>query len=297
MTLLLGRQSLAVLVLAICTTSVFANQASDLAAIKQRLLSQFTLTQGDNSGIQTPGTIAVLKAYGLILNPDSSLGQCLADSHENVVKGGIITQPKTDRRLSFMIQFLPAANGIPPCPQHIFFGNDEGLWVTNIDVTKSGITFYFLSDPYEGIMYSGPLKFVFEKGPIPSPDQATAMVAEVLTPRAPEAEAAPQPTLQVQRTLLPVQPNVSSGQPSQGSQGSATAPQSQQNPSISDIPAPPSPTDTNHEPPTISLGETKDQVIAAFGQPDRIANLGVNQILFYQTMKVTLTNGKVTNVE
>jgi len=45
------------------------------------------------------------------------------------------------------------------------------------------------------------------------------------------------------------------------------------------------------------LGQTKDTVIAAFGQPMRIAKLGVKEIFYYKDMKVTFTNGKVSNVE
>jgi ATP:corrinoid adenosyltransferase len=58
-------------------------------------------------------------------------------------------------------------------------------------------------------------------------------------------------------------------------------------------PAPPS----DAPPPTIALGQTKNQVTAAFGQPVRTAKLGVKEIFYYKDMKVTFTNGKVSNVE
>jgi hypothetical protein len=50
-------------------------------------------------------------------------------------------------------------------------------------------------------------------------------------------------------------------------------------------------------PPTIELGQTIDQVTAGFGQPLRVAKLGVKTIFYYKDMKVTFTNGKVSNVE
>jgi ATP:corrinoid adenosyltransferase len=50
-------------------------------------------------------------------------------------------------------------------------------------------------------------------------------------------------------------------------------------------------------PPTIAIGQTKDQVTAAFGQPVRLAKLGAKEIFYYKDMKVTFTNGKVSNVE
>jgi len=61
------------------------------------------------------------------------------------------------------------------------------------------------------------------------------------------------------------------------------------------IAPPPPPSDA--PPPTIEIGQTKDQVIAGFGQPARVAKLGAKEIFYYKDMKVTFTNGKVSNVE
>jgi ATP:corrinoid adenosyltransferase len=62
-----------------------------------------------------------------------------------------------------------------------------------------------------------------------------------------------------------------------------------------EIAPPPPPPDA--PPPTIALGQTRGQVTAAFGQPTRIAKLGVKEIFYYKDMKVTFSNGKVSNVE
>jgi len=58
---------------------------------------------------------------------------------------------------------------------------------------------------------------------------------------------------------------------------------------------PPPPADA--PPPTISIGQTMDQVTAGFGQPLKIAKLGVKTIFYFKDMKVTFTNGKVSSVE
>jgi hypothetical protein len=50
-------------------------------------------------------------------------------------------------------------------------------------------------------------------------------------------------------------------------------------------------------PASVALGQTPDQVKAALGQPLREANLGVKVIYYYNGMKVTFKNGKVSNVE
>jgi hypothetical protein len=60
-----------------------------------------------------------------------------------------------------------------------------------------------------------------------------------------------------------------------------------------DIAPPPPPADA----PTISLGQTKAQVTASFGQPVKTAKVGVKEIYYYKDMKVTFTNGKVSDVE
>jgi hypothetical protein len=61
---------------------------------------------------------------------------------------------------------------------------------------------------------------------------------------------------------------------------------------------PPSPANILPTPPrTIALGQTKDQVVAAFGQPQKIANLGTKEMYYYPDMRVTFVDGKVTDVQ
>ena len=64
-------------------------------------------------------------------------------------------------------------------------------------------------------------------------------------------------------------------------------------------PPPPPPPPTGEQPPTktIEQGQTVEQVIAALGQPARIAKVGVKEIYFYKDLKVTFTDGKVSDVE
>ena len=62
-----------------------------------------------------------------------------------------------------------------------------------------------------------------------------------------------------------------------------------------EIAPPPPPADA--PPPTIALGQTIDQVTAGFGAPLKVARLGVKTIFYFKDMKVTFTDGKVSNVE
>ncbi len=66
-------------------------------------------------------------------------------------------------------------------------------------------------------------------------------------------------------------------------------------PALASIAPPPPPPD--QPTPSVSLGQSKEEVVAAFGQPTRIANLGNKQILYYADFKVTLVDGKVTDVQ
>lgn len=71
------------------------------------------------------------------------------------------------------------------------------------------------------------------------------------------------------------------------------APMQRQYEDLAPPPPPPAPA------PTISMGQTKSQVISAFGEPQRKAAAGPREIFFYTDlkMKVTFTNGKVNGIE
>lgn len=62
------------------------------------------------------------------------------------------------------------------------------------------------------------------------------------------------------------------------------------------IPPPPPPPPDAPPPKTISLGQTTDEVVATFGQPQKVVKLGAKSMYYYPDMKVTLINGKVSDV-
>ena len=55
--------------------------------------------------------------------------------------------------------------------------------------------------------------------------------------------------------------------------------------------APPAP------PKTLSIGMTIDEVVASYGQPKDIVDLGAKKIYVYKDLKITFTSGKVSNVQ
>jgi len=50
-------------------------------------------------------------------------------------------------------------------------------------------------------------------------------------------------------------------------------------------------------PVTISLGQTIDQVKAIQGEPQKIMDLGAKKIYVYKDVKITFTDGRVTDVQ
>jgi hypothetical protein len=228
------------------------------SAIQAKLLSQYTLTKAtaDRSTIITAGTVIVLKKDDLRL---LSLDHRYALG--NTYANGVIKQ-------SFLTKTTPDGAART-------FVAGEKLWLTRIlfEAKGDGVQLEFLSDPFDDARYWGTLKFPFAKGSPPNPDEFANTVAQVMKPddAAPAAAVAPAPPA----PEPPAPPPVVQAPP---------------------LPLPPPPPPPDQPPPTIGLGQTKEQVVANFGQPNRIANLGVKQILYYKDFKVTLTGGKVTDI-
>jgi hypothetical protein len=261
-----------------------AAQIVDPAAIQQKLNAQFKLTKAtaDHSDIVTAGDVVVLHKDGLMMCSSAS-----SYAYSNTYSNGVLAANQKNRAKdavkSFGLGRIPvvgsggsaadaANNG---CASRKFVAGEK-FWVTGIALQKDGILVSTFSDPYNDVRYYGEIKFPFAKGSVPPVDDFVKTVAEVLT----------------------VQPADDQG--NQGDQGgqsaAAPAPEPAAAPAaISTIAPPPPPADA--PPPTIEIGQTKDQVIAGFGQPARIAKLGVKEIFYYKDMKVTFTNGKVSNVE
>jgi hypothetical protein len=66
---------------------------------------------------------------------------------------------------------------------------------------------------------------------------------------------------------------------------------------VGQTPPIPPPDQAPTPPKTIALGQTKDQVMAIFGQPQKMATVGAKEIYAYPHMKVTFVDGKVSDVD
>jgi hypothetical protein len=247
--------------------------------IQEKLVSQIKLTKptADHTDIVTAGDVLVLHKDGLMM--------CSSDSSyafSNTYSGGVLAANYNNRAKdaakSFLRGRLPFGGGGSAtdaanngCASRKFVAGEK-FWVTGITLQKDGILVNTFSDPYNDVRFYGEIKFAFPRGSAPPVDDFVKTVSEVLT----------------------VQPADDSGQGNQGDQGAQPAPAAAPA-SMQAIAPPPPPADA--PPPTIAIGQTKDQVTAGFGQPVRIAKLGAKEIYYYKDMKVTFTNGKVSNVE
>jgi hypothetical protein len=107
--------------------------------------------------------------------------------------------------------------------------------------------------------------------------------------------AQPGPVLQtISQVFTLDKPDKGDSQQSQGAPAHAPAA-----PAATSQPAPiaPPPPPADQPPANIEVGQTVDQVVAALGQPQKIAKVGAKQIYFYKDLKITFTNGKVSDVE
>jgi hypothetical protein len=256
-----------------------AAQANDpLMAIQQKLKSEIKLTRtlGDRSDILTAGTIVELRADGLMMYGVESP---LAPS--NTYKNGKIGQGMGGFGKDFAISMLsPDATTASDYPHRKFMAGEK-VWVTSIAALKDGVLFQLYSDPYDDVRYYANLK-------VPYPNKKEVPPVDVV--------------VQILADVLAVVPSDNQNDQSQSATPPAPAGFQAPAPAVAPPPVPleaiaPPPPPTDVPPPTIAIGQTKDQVSAAFGQPQRLANLGPKEIFYYKDMKVTFVGGKVSNVE
>ena len=248
-------------------------QGQGSAAIQKKLESEYGLTKttDDKTDIVTAGSVLVLEKDNLLMLDATKANPCA-----NVYINGAITQNgicRAGKRFGGLTKHVPGLGSMPDSSGSRTFVTGEKFWVTKIEVKDSGkqpgMVFSFYSDEINNTRYAASLLIPFA-GPVPAPDDALKL-AEVVIKVAP-AEDAKQ-------------------------QASAQAPgqtQAASDPPPSQIAPPPPPA---ADPANISEGQTKQQVVAALGQPLKTSKVGTKEIYFYKDMKITFVNGKVKDVQ
>jgi hypothetical protein len=133
----------------------------------------------------------------------------------------------------------------------------EKFWITAYSVTDKHVILLVYSDPFNDVRYYGQIKFPFQKHNIPTADEVMKTIAEVVDVQPPDNST-----------------------PSDASAGNQSPPDN-----------------ASSTPKTIALGQTKDEVVATLGQPQKVVNLGAKEIYVFPDMKVTFLNGKVADVQ
>jgi hypothetical protein len=273
-----------VVMVAFSTVAIEAQVGDPATLIQEKLVSQIKLTKAaaDHSDIVTAGDVVVLHKDGLMMCSSAS-SYAFSNTYTNGVLAPNLKNRAKDAAKSAIFGHLPFGGGGSAadaanngCASRKFVAGEK-FWITDIKVQKDGILFSTFSDPYNDTRYYGDIKFSFPKGSVPPADNFVKTVGEVIT----------------------VQPGDDKGGQSDQAQAAPQTPAAAPTPAPAPMQAiapPPPPADA--PPPTIAIGQTKDQVVAGFGPPVKTAKLGgTKEIYFYKDMKVTFTNGKVSNVE
>jgi hypothetical protein len=270
----------ATVIVALLITMACPAWSQDFAGVRKALESKYalTVTTADKTDIVTAGCVLVLRKTNLIMAAVTG-----ANIYQNKYQNGRITQNALGKTTSFF-NHLPGAT---PTGTDRTFVNGEKIWVTGIDVREKGVVFTLFTDAIADVRYGATLTFPLPKGAAPSVADVTRTVGEVFDIQ-PSDDAKGQPQQQPAAAGTQTASATDKAPPPAAAQSaSSEAPP----PPIAPPPPPPA------DPKTISLGQTPDQVIANFGQPDKIIELGAKQIFAYKDMKVTFVNGKVTDVQ
>jgi hypothetical protein len=269
------------------------------ATLESQLEAEYKLTTptADNTDLVTTGSVLILQKKGFSAGSVSSKVVTQNTYKDGQIRSGAATAV---RRFGG----LPGISSIPGVGTAAGtaagaaggsrdFVNGEKLYVTKItiDRSKDSIVFDLISDSYgDSGRFKGLLRIQFPKGSVGSSDVATLdkTIAEVFKIQPEDANAQQAPAA-----------NAPSGQTGAPAAAPAAAvPAQQAEAPLPPIPPPPPPADEPPAPPkTISLGQTKDQVVANFGQPEKTAKIGTKEIYFYKDLKVTFVSGKVTDVQ
>lgn len=246
------------LFLATAPTLVFGQSKG---AIKQAIEAKFILAQptADHKDISAAGSVIDLLKDNFTI---STVAPLMVDSDGNPVYAA---EPTTTYK-----------NGKLQTGGYTKFFNGHSLlagekcWLIGVEIKDDSAVLEFLTDPIDGARFRGFIKYPFPKGEIPAPDAVLQQIGETIKAEPMNETARVRPA----------------------------APPAQEPVAMAPIPPPPPPADAPVAPPKkISLGQTKAQVTATFGQPTKTVIMPTKEIDYFADMKVTFVKGKVTSVQ
>ncbi len=232
--------------------------AQTKGAIKAAILSRYPVTQ------PTDDHKAVVTAGAVIdvLKDDlavATTAQLLVDSNGNPIYAAEPTSTYKNGKLQ-----MSRAGKFWSGGHNLVAG--EKCWLIGVEVRDDAAILEFLTDPINGVPFRGFVKYPFPKGQIPAPEAVLQQIGETIKP---EPMQAAQVSPLSHAAVAPPAP----------------------------IPPPPPAPPDPPKPKTIAVGQTKAQVIAALGEPLKVATLPTKEIDFFGDVKVTFVKGRVVNVQ
>lgn len=267
-----------IMTLALSMTPAAVAQDDLVAALKKK----YRLTQINTQGVAAnPGTVLTIEADGINAEPYPTM-----ITFENPVVDGQVKQRSKG------LGFLKSSNlQILQPGQKVYItkinssseSHDDALKVTIL--TTDAVLATYTNGTYGGQYqaakrYSTTLAFKLPKGALAqtSAEDASKMIEAILSVN-PADQVRARDSGTVARSC---EPHCAVSTTTGAVVGGAVV-------------APAAATETST--PTITLGQTMDQVTAIMGSPKQIVNLGSKQIYKYPDMKITFINGKVSDVE
>ncbi|MGC2209937.1 MAG: hypothetical protein WA532_07475 [Candidatus Korobacteraceae bacterium] len=254
--------------------------AADTAAIQKRLESEYALTKAtdDKTDIVTAGAVLVLQKDKLMMLAASAAANPCTNTYKDgrLSPNGACRAGDVARKIPFFGGKIPGSGS---APQSRYYVTGEKFWVTAIEVKDAGrdsvVTMQFFTDAVNDVRYSGALAIPFKEG-LPSADDVLKRVQEVVK----------------------VQPSDdANGGGGEQQQAAAPAPAPAAEAAPAPIAPPPPPPPDAAPPPTVALGQTREQVVGILGEPVHKAKVGIKDIYTYKDLKVTFVNGKVKDIQ
>jgi hypothetical protein len=266
----------AVSFLAGATSWLPAGNANPKSEMQQKLREQFVLVKltADKKDVVEAGSVLAFHKDGMTMCSVNILLPPTRFYHDGEIHEPLAGDMVWNLNLG---RVQPGVNSAT-VPKRNFTAGDK-VWLSDITVRNEGVTLRFYSDPYDGVRYYGDLVFPFNKKSMPSPEEMLKTIAEVVTVDSANNSSSATATASAEPPASP---------PAQETQA-------QPLPAIA--PPPPPPDAPPAQPKTISKGQTRDQVVAIMGQPQKVVNLGTKEIDYYPDMKVIFINGKVADVQ
>ncbi len=279
--------SFSIALLLAMTLPGYAEDPGSNEAIQKSLESQYALTKttADRSDIVTAGAVVVLQKDNLLMAAVTS-----NNLYQNTYKEGKITQNTVGKTIGKLSRFHVPGAAAPSTGTRTFVAGEK-MWVTKIEVKDDKVVFTLFTDAISDVRYAATLTF-FGHGRPPA-DQVEKAVAEVFKV---------QPADDNKDATAGNKGAPAGGQQAPAATPAPAAPAPAAPAPAADAPpppiAPPPPVAPDPEPKKIELGQTPDQVTAAFGPPQSIAKISAKKEIFiYKDLKVTFVNGKVSDVQ